>query len=137
MKLLTINDSQHFFPNVLNSDLKHLILWLLERQPPPLHLLRTAGVAWWTMLRKHRLFPLLYVRLQRAGLIEAVVPFAAQLLRNDYLAALQLYLRQKVAARRLLHPLRAAGIEVILLKGADLRLRLYEDPASRPMTGTS
>jgi hypothetical protein len=119
---------------ILSADLLPLILWLLERLPPPLHLFRTADIAWWTVLRRRRLFPLLYVRLQRAGLIEAVPPAAAQLLRYDYLAALQLFLLQKVAARRLLGPLGDAGIEAILLKGADLRLRLYEDPVTRPMT---
>lgn len=61
-------------PAALSADVRRLVLWLLERQSPPLHLLRTADPGWWTRLRKHRLFPLLYVRLLSAGLVEALVP---------------------------------------------------------------
>ena len=122
-----------FLPEILTADLKRLILWLLERQPAPLTLFRTADPGWWTELRRHRLFPLLYVRLLSAGLVESVPKAAAQLLKHDFLAALQLFLGQERESRRLLTHLGDAGIEAILLKGADLRLRLYEDPATRPM----
>lgn len=116
------------------ANLRPLLLSLAKRQPPPLHLLRTAPAEWWTELRRHHLYPLLYFRLTQAGLVEALPPAVAQLLKHDYAAALQLYLLQKVATRQILQTLAAAGIEVILLKGADLRLRVYEDPATRPMT---
>jgi hypothetical protein len=122
-----------FLPEVLTANLKRLILWLLERQPSPLSLFRTADPGWWTELRRHRLFPLLYVRLLSAGLVEGVPKAVAQLLRHDYLAALHLFLGQERESRRLLTKLGDKGIEAILLKGADLRLRLYKDPATRPM----
>ncbi len=121
-------------PPGLFADLKPLLLWLLERQPPPLYLFRTAEAGWWTELRQHRLFPLIYCRLRRAGLVEALPPDAVQLLKHDYLVSLQLSLGQEEEIRWVLTNLGAAGIESVLLKGADLRLRLYEDPATRPMT---
>jgi hypothetical protein len=77
---------------------------------------------------------LLYVRLLSAGLLAGVPRPVAQILKHDYVAALQLFLGQERESRRLLTKLGDAGIEAILLKGADLRLRLYEDPATRPMT---
>jgi len=125
--------SKTLLPEVLTANPKRLILWLLERQPSPLSLFRTADLEWWTELRRHRLFPLLYARLLSAGLAETVPEAMAQLLRHDYLVALQLFLRQERESRRLLTMFGDAGLEVILLKGADLRLRLYEDPAARPM----
>jgi hypothetical protein len=118
---------------VLNAELRLLILWFLERQPAPLHLCRTADPQWWRELRRQRLSPLLYAWLLRAGLVEGVPKAVGQFLRHDYLAALQLFLGQERESRRLLTKLGDAGIEAILLKGADLRLRLYEDPATRPM----
>ena len=121
-------------PVIPPADLKHIILWLLERQPAPLHLFRTADPEWWAELRRHRLSPLLYVRFMRAGLTRGLPPAAAQLLKHDYLATLQRYLVHGAASRQLYQTLGNAGIEAILLKGADLRLRLYEDPAARPMT---
>lgn len=122
-----------FSPEVLTADLKRLILWLLERQPSPLSFFRTADPGWWTELRRHRLFPLLYVRLLSAGLVEAVPTAVAQLLKQDYVADLQFFLGQERESRRLLTRLGDTRIEAIFLKGADLRLRLYEDPVTRPM----
>jgi len=40
---------------------------------------------------------------------------------------------QETQARSLLQVLQAAGVEVVVLKGGDLRHRLYDDPAARPM----
>jgi hypothetical protein len=123
-----------FMSEGLTADFKRLILWLLERQPAPLSLFRNTDPGWWTELRRHRLSPLLYARLLSAGLVEGVPKAVTQLLRHDYLGALQLFLGQERESRQLLTKLGDAGIEAILLKGADLRLRLYEDPATRPMT---
>jgi hypothetical protein len=122
-----------FSAKVLAAELKHLILWFLERKPAPLHLFRAADPEWWSEIRRHRLSPLLYARLLSAGLVEGVPKAVAQFLRQDYLAALQLFLGQERDSKQLLEALGDAGIEVILLKGADLRLRLYEDPVTRPM----
>jgi hypothetical protein len=122
-----------FSPKAYTADLKPLILWLLERQPAPVHLCGTVDPEWWTEIRRQRLFPLLYARVLSHGLGEGVPRAVAQLWRQDYLAALQLFLGQERESRQLLGALGDAGIEAILLKGADLRLRLYDDPATRPM----
>jgi hypothetical protein len=122
------------FPAVLDPDLQRLTLWLAEHQPPPLQLLRAADPDGWKALRRHHLTPLLYYRLQQAGKLETLPAAAVQLLRNDYAAALKLWLSQEAETRRLLPELAAAGCEAILLKGADLRLRVYDDPVTRPMT---
>jgi hypothetical protein len=66
-------------------------------------------------------------------LVEEIPKPVVQFLKHDYLAALQLFLVQEGESRRLLARIAEAGIEAILLKGADLRLRLYEDPVTRPM----
>jgi hypothetical protein len=55
-------------------------------------------------------------------------------LKHDYCLSLQKTLRQEHDVLLVLQALGAAGVEVLLLKGADLRLRLYDDPAVRPMT---
>ena len=54
-------------------------------------------------------------------------------LRNDYVLALQAALQEEEEIKELLRALTKAGITPILLKGADLRLRVYGDPAVRPM----
>lgn len=60
------------------------------------------------------------------------VPQLAEL-RHNYLGALKTYTVQEREIRQLVEVLTAAGVEVILLKGADVRYRLYEDPATRVM----
>jgi hypothetical protein len=54
-------------------------------------------------------------------------------LRHAYLCAVHLASRQEAEAVRVLGALVAAGVEVVLLKGGDLRFRVYPDPATRPM----
>jgi hypothetical protein len=122
-----------FSAKVLTAELKPLLLWFLERQPAPLDLFRTVDPRWWSEIRRQQLSPLLYARLLSAGLVEGVPKAVTQFLRHDYLASLQSFLGQEREYRQLLTKLGDAGIEAILLKGADLRLRLYEDPATRPM----
>ena len=125
--------SQIFSAKVLSAGLKPLIFWFLGMQPAPVHLLRTADPQWWEGLRRQRLAPLLYAHLLSAGLLDDLPKAVAEFLKHDYLAALQLFLGQEREARRLLARIGDAGINAILLKGADLRLRLYEDPVTRPM----
>lgn len=55
-------------------------------------------------------------------------------LRHAYLCAVQQSVVQDEEATQILGSLVRAGLTVILLKGADLRLRVYPDPAARPMT---
>jgi hypothetical protein len=54
-------------------------------------------------------------------------------LRHEYLCAVQQAVRQEAEAAQIVGDLVAAGIEVTLLKGADLRLRVYRDAAARTM----
>jgi len=84
-------------------------------------------------LRQHKLTPLLYHTL--TGFKRQEVGAVPRLddLRQDYAEALRVYAAQERETARLVETLAAAGVEVILLKGADIRHRLYNDPASRPM----
>jgi hypothetical protein len=54
-------------------------------------------------------------------------------LRNAYLLAFQEAARQEAEIPQVLRALGKAGIEALILKGADVRHRLYDDPAVRPM----
>jgi len=84
-------------------------------------------------LRHHRLTPLLYhtmTQFRRQELGE--VPFLEEL-RQDYLTVLRLYTIQERETRHLVEVLGDAGVEVIVLKGADLCQRVYDNPACRPM----
>ena len=54
-------------------------------------------------------------------------------LRHDYIDSLALTMAQEEEIGQILLVLTSAGLNPILLKGADLRLRVYEDPATRPM----
>lgn len=81
----------------------------------------------------HRVNPLLYHRLtgfRREDLGE--IPHFQEL-RQSYLRAFHYFSVQEREIRRLVELLTGAGVEVILLKGADLRHRLYDDPAVRLM----
>jgi hypothetical protein len=85
-------------------------------------------------LRQHRLTPLIYQTLTQFTRKEVgEVPLLREL-RGDYLGSLRLYHIQESETGLLVEVLAAAGVEVILLKGADIRHRLYEDPACRPMS---
>jgi hypothetical protein len=55
-------------------------------------------------------------------------------LREAYLLAFQEAARQEAEIPPVLRALGKGGIEALILKGADVRHRLYDDPAVRPMT---
>lgn len=77
--------------------------------------------------------PLIFHGLSGLGRNElGEVPRLAEL-RQIYLGALRSCTLQEREIRRLVKVLTGAGVEVILLKGADVRYRLYEDPATRVM----
>jgi hypothetical protein len=85
-------------------------------------------------LRYHRLTPWLYSVVAQKGWESFInSPSLLQALRRDYMLALNLAARQSEMTFRLVHRFAEHRIEVILLKGADLRHRLYGDPAARPM----
>ena len=85
-------------------------------------------------LRDHDITPWLYRRVMQEGRQEALDPEVTALLRHDYIASLALTMAQEEETCQILAALTSAGLEPILLKGADLRLRVYEDPATRPMS---
>jgi hypothetical protein len=84
-------------------------------------------------LRDHDITPWLYRRVVQAGWQKALDPEVTASLRHDYIASLAVTMAQEEETGQVLTALTSAGLQPILLKGADLRLRVYEDPATRPM----
>lgn len=84
--------------------------------------------------RQHYLTPLLYWQILRQGWSGAFSRKLLEVLRKDFASALQAASRQEEEVRELLRAFQQAGIEVILLKGVDLRQRVYGDPALRIMS---
>jgi hypothetical protein len=85
-----------------------------------------------TELRLRGLTPFLYWQLRRQGWQGSIPPQSLGWLKHDYAQALQRVLRQEQESFQIIQSLVAAGVEVILLKGADFRQRLYDDAAARP-----
>ena len=84
-------------------------------------------------LGEHRLAPLLYQTITQFSREEVgEVPHLGAL-RWDYLARLTKYRAQEGAAQVFLKGLDDAGVEPLVLKGGDVRHRLYDDPVTRPM----
>ena len=81
----------------------------------------------------HRLTALLYQTLTQFSREEVGDVPHLEVLRRDYLGGMRLYRTQESETRRFVKVLADAGVEVILLKGADIRHRLYDDPVCRPM----
>ncbi len=84
-------------------------------------------------LRQHRLAALLYQTLTQFSREEVGEVPNFEELRWDYLARLTKYRAQEGAIQVLLKGLDDAGVEPLVLKGGDVRHRLYDDPVSRPM----
>jgi hypothetical protein len=84
-------------------------------------------------LISHRLTPLLYQVLTQFSREEVGQVPHLEVLRWDYFRGLRLYKIQESETRRFVEVLADAGVEVVLLKGADIRHRLYDDPVCRPM----
>ena len=83
--------------------------------------------------RRHRLTPLLYHEVVAHGWQGFFSPWLLSELKIDYAGALRAASRQEAELLNVLGHFKRQGMEVTLLKGADLRHRLYGDPASRPM----
>jgi hypothetical protein len=84
-------------------------------------------------LRQQQLTPLIYHNLSQFSREEVgEVPLLEEL-RREYFWHLRRCKIQERETRLLVEVLAEAGVEVILLKGADIRHRLYDDPACRPM----
>lgn len=84
-------------------------------------------------LRREGLTPLIFMQLLSQGRIKAVNPTLLSAFEHDYYCSVQAAARQEQEALPVFQALNEAGVEFILLKGADLRLRVYPDPAQRPM----
>lgn len=84
-------------------------------------------------LWEQRLIPLIYQTLTRFTKEEVGKVPRLQELRRDYLQKLRGYKLQEEETQVLVRTLAEVGVEVILLKGADIRHRLYDDPVTRPM----
>ena len=84
-------------------------------------------------LRGHQLTPLLYREVMRHGLEKHLNHSLLENLRQDYIMALRATAREDQEIYRVIQALNQAGIAAILLKGADLRMRLYGESAVRPM----
>jgi len=85
------------------------------------------------LLFSHRLTSLLYQTLTQFSREEVGEVPCLETLRGNYLGGMRLYRTQENETRRFVDVLADAGVEVILLKGADIRHRLYDDPVCRPM----
>ncbi len=84
-------------------------------------------------LRAHRLLPLIFREVARRGMEKELPGAVFAELRNAYLLAFQEAASQEAEIPQVLRALGKAGIEALILKGADVRHRLYDDPAVRPM----
>ncbi len=114
--------------------LREVLPWLVAQGPKEVSsFLRDHEPALLEVLRKNRLTPLLYKRLMQCGLMNMVSPALCRWLEHDYALALRNSLQQDQEALAVIQALTASGIDLILLKGADLRLRVYMDPTQRPM----
>jgi hypothetical protein len=84
-------------------------------------------------LRGHRLLPLIFREVARRGMEKELPQEVVAELRKAYLLAFQEAVRQEAEIPLVLRALSRGGVEAIILKGADVRHRLYADPAVRPM----
>ncbi len=94
---------------------------------------KLAAPGFLDILNFHRLISLLYQTLTRFRREEVGEVPCLTVLRREYLAGLRQYRTQESETRQFVKVLADAGVEAILLKGADIRHRLYDDPVCRPM----
>ncbi len=85
------------------------------------------------LLRQSRLTPWLYRQVTQHGWEDYLTPDLLKDLRQDYVLEMMTASRQEQEILQVISALTQAGVPLILLKGAALRLRLYGDPAVRPM----
>ena len=114
--------------------LRPLLPLIADRGPPgDFTALRTLDATWVEHWRALQLTPLLYRELARRGWDAQIAPPWWSTLRDDYVLALKTAFQEEEEIKELLQALTKAGVNPILLKGSDLRHRLYHDPAIRPM----
>ncbi len=114
-----------------------LLCQCLELTDAHLPALRAVDpTAWQAVLEsaiQHDVAVLLYHRLKTKGLLPQLPSETAEALRSLYLYGSAENLRLLTRLRQILQRLHAAGIQVILLKGAHLTAGVYEKPALRQM----
>jgi hypothetical protein len=104
-----------------------------KEQASFLQRLEHGGAACLETLRQGALLPYVYSLLvQQTTPVSRPADLLADL-RHAYLCAVHQSVVQEAEATQILGSLARAGLTVVLLKGADLRLRVYPDPATRPM----
>jgi hypothetical protein len=108
------------------------LLRLMAGEPPALHACLTPRNL--ARLAKARLLPWVYLHAARHGLDAGLAPDLRAGLRFAYFQQLAVTSHQEEEMLQVVDRLAGAGVEAVLLKGADLRLRLYGDAAIRPMT---
>lgn len=84
--------------------------------------------------RQHRLTPMLYELIFIRGLQREFSHWLLQALKNDYAATMQRAVQEEEEILEILRALQQAKLEVILLKGVDLRHRIYRDLPVRVMS---
>jgi len=82
-------------------------------------------------LREGRLTPLIYMQLLQRNQHQKLPPAFLRELSQDYASALKTATRQEKATGQVIKSFHQAGIDFLLLKGADLRIRLYGDASLR------
>jgi uncharacterized membrane protein len=85
-------------------------------------------------LRQHRLTPWLYREIMAHHWGSHLSPEARAILRQDYAMTLPAARQQEREIIQVMEALAREKVEVIVLKGAELRFRLYGDPAVRSMS---
>jgi len=84
-------------------------------------------------LRDNGLTPLIYLQLLGQNQHQKLPPAFLREFHQDYASSLKTAARQEQAALQIIRSFNQAKVDFILLKGADLRLRVYQDQAQRPM----
>jgi hypothetical protein len=92
-----------------------------------------VGAALAEELVVQKLAPWVYGEIAGLGWEKFLPPPSLEFLRNAYVSALLQGAKEEEEVIQVLQALAEAGVEAVVLKGADLRLRLYGDWALRPM----
>jgi hypothetical protein len=126
-----LSGSGSLFPPQAREILSQIFAIMAGQPQEALSQLDAASLQAW---RRHRLTPWLYGEVARRGWKHYIPsPPLLQELRQDYLVSLMIAARQSRMVSAFIQDFSRRGLDFILLKGADLRHRLYGDPAARPM----
>lgn len=120
---------------LLSPDLRHLLLLSLSlTKKEGAEFLPALDSSTLEEIRRHRLAPWVYYWVKLQGYEDRLPADLFQKLQQDYSQHLLLSTFQQKEIQEVLTTLSQAGIDCILLKGADLRRRLYGDPLLRAIS---